>query len=150
MCAQPFIMAEDAECSPRAASPEGLADSDDGGDGAAGEATDGVMKKPAGKRPQQRCVNYENYLSETDWALLRRNVSKQARVQILAKRAAAIGLRSPCQYTLKRMVGGSTKVHARELHGYLYDRPQADKEEEEEEEEEEGGRGCGGGGGGGG
>ena len=128
MCAQPFIMAEDAECSPRAASPEGLAGSDDGEDDAEGGATDGVIKKPAGKKPQQKCVNYENYLSESDWALLRRNASKQARVQILSKRAAAIGLRSPCQYTLKRMVGGSTKVHARELHGYLYDRPKADKE----------------------
>ena len=121
-------MAEDAECSPRAASPEDSADRDDGECDAAGEATDSALKRPAGKRAQQRCLNYENYLSENDWALLRRNVSKQARVQIISKRAAAIGLRSPCQYTLKRMVGGSTKVHARELHGYLYDRPQADNE----------------------
>jgi hypothetical protein len=51
----------------------------------------------------QKAVNFENMLSETDWAKMRKNVFEHAGIALLAQRAASLNIKNASEPTLFRM-----------------------------------------------
>ena len=68
-----------------------------------GDSNEGTMKK---KRPNQKCVYFENFVPEDVWVKLKddRQYSRLTRASLMANVAHSIGIECPDQPTLYKMV----------------------------------------------
>ena len=61
-------------------------------------------RKTNARRKSQKCMSFENYLTDSDWAQLRRKMIDNAAGSLIANRAASVKMVNPCEFTLHHMV----------------------------------------------
>ena len=70
-----------------------------------GASVEGKAAEDAPRRPMQKCENFENFLTQKDWASIRRDgVIKAFVISVIGARSDKLGIINPSERTLNRMV----------------------------------------------